>query len=47
VEKEEWEKDASGKRRLKLVQATEYCYEADMEGIAISAERWKLESMSC
>lgn len=32
VEKEVWEKDASGKRKLKLVQETEYCYEADMEG---------------
>lgn len=32
VEKEVWEKDASGKQRLKRVQETEYCYEADMEG---------------
>jgi hypothetical protein len=32
VEKEVWEKDALGKRKLKLVQETEYCYEADMEG---------------
>ncbi|EIE20725.1 hypothetical protein COCSUDRAFT_57289 [Coccomyxa subellipsoidea C-169] len=33
VEKEVWEKDASGKRKMKLVQETEYCYEADMEGV--------------
>ncbi|CAL8468069.1 g7608 [Coccomyxa elongata] len=33
VEKEVWEKDASGKQRLKRVQETEYCYEADMEGV--------------
>lgn len=33
VEKEVWEKDASGKRKLKLVQEADYCYEADMEGM--------------
>ncbi|BDA42243.1 probable YLP motif-containing protein 1 at C-terminar half [Coccomyxa sp. Obi] len=33
VEKEVWEKDASGKQRLKRVQETEYCFEADMEGV--------------
>ncbi len=32
VEKEVWEKDASGKRKLRLVQETGYKYEEDMEG---------------
>ena len=32
VEKEVWEKDAGGKRKLRLVQETGYKYEADMEG---------------
>ena len=32
IEKEVWEKDASGKRKLHLVQETGYKYEADMEG---------------
>lgn len=41
VEKEVWEKDASGKRKMKLVQETEYCYEADMEGA------WKSTSLLC
>lgn len=37
VEKEVWEKDALGKQRLKRVQETEYCYEADMEGACARA----------
>lgn len=32
IEKEVWEKDASGKRKLRLVQETGYKYEEDLEG---------------
>ncbi len=32
IEKEVWEKDASGRRKLRLVHETGYKYEADMEG---------------
>ena len=32
VEKEVWEKDAGGKRKLRLVQETGYKYEEEMEG---------------
>ena len=32
VEKEIWDKDAGGKRKLRLVQETGYKYEEDMEG---------------
>ena len=32
IEKEVWENDSSGKRKLRLVQETGYKYEEDMEG---------------
>ena len=35
-----WEAGQDGKRRRQLVQATEYCYEADMEG-AHTAPVWQ------
>lgn len=32
IEKEVWEKDAGGKRKLRLIQETGYKYEEDLEG---------------
>lgn len=37
IEKEVWEKDASGKRKLRLVQEMGYKYEEDMEGTAFAS----------
>ena len=46
IEKEVWEKDANGKRKLRLVQETGYQYEQELEGADFQS-RWAALGARC